>query len=99
MTREEALLKLLALGPMTREEIVECTCWGAAETEALLQQLHARQVVGMHRVYCARGSQLFFLGGDIVLTRKRPPRGASGRAIVNARRSTFLPTTHHQERP
>jgi hypothetical protein len=46
MTREECLLKLLALEPETRDRIIVITGWPADETNALLDDLVARHLVG-----------------------------------------------------
>lgn len=39
MTRDEALLKLLALEPETKDQIIVCTGWPADETLAVLDRL------------------------------------------------------------
>lgn len=46
MTREEALLKLLAFEPETRDQIILITGWPAEETSALLDRLVAEHKVG-----------------------------------------------------
>lgn len=90
MTREEALLKLLALGPLTDAEIPKVTGWTRADADAVVRALHERQAIGMHRINGGNGPPMYFLGGDIA---GRLPRGATGRAIANARRSSMLPQT------
>lgn len=47
MNRSEALLKLLALEPETRDQIIVITGWPAEETAAVLDALVATRQVGM----------------------------------------------------
>lgn len=62
MTREEALLKLLAVEPDTRSALIVCTGWRIEETEATLDSLVARGLV----TYCTKntrgihGERLYF---------------------------------------
>jgi hypothetical protein len=46
VTRTEALLKLLALEPETRDQIIVITGWPAEETEAVLDHLVATGQIG-----------------------------------------------------
>jgi hypothetical protein len=46
MTRDECLLKLLALEPETRDQIIVITGWPAEETAAVLDALVASRQVG-----------------------------------------------------
>lgn len=46
MTREEALLKLLAVEPETRDQLIQITGWGAVETCDVLDRLVAQKKVG-----------------------------------------------------
>lgn len=45
MTREETLLKLLAVEPETKDRLLLVTGWPAEETEAVLQKLVAQRLV------------------------------------------------------
>lgn len=51
MSREDALVKLLALEPETQDRIIQITGWPADETVAVLQKL-----VREHRVGYGRGA-------------------------------------------
>jgi len=66
MTRSEALLKLLAVEPETRDRLIMVTGWPADETTALLAELLHRRKVGYRngragaesrRIYYARQTQ------------------------------------------
>lgn len=46
MTREDALLKLLAVEPETKDQIIIVTGWPADETAAVLEKLVAEKRVG-----------------------------------------------------
>lgn len=46
MTREEAILKLLAVEPETRDQIILATGWPADETAQVLDKLVAEKRVG-----------------------------------------------------
>jgi hypothetical protein len=64
MTREEAMLKLLAMEPETRDRLIVITGWPADETIAVLDQLMTQKRVSYstgashgRRVYFANGAQ------------------------------------------
>lgn len=62
MTRDEALLKLIAVEPATEAQLLLETGWPVADTKATLQQLVAeRRVTWWHgyerRWFCLVGSQ------------------------------------------
>lgn len=46
MTRDETMLKLLAIEPETRDQIIQITGWPADETVAVLDRLVAEKRVG-----------------------------------------------------
>lgn len=52
MTRDEALLKLLAIEPERRDRLHHITGWPAGETEATLQRLEAARLVVARTTVC-----------------------------------------------
>jgi hypothetical protein len=61
MTREEALLKLLAVEPETRDRLIVVTGWPAEETAAVLDKLLAEKRVGYgNGPYAAEGRRRYF---------------------------------------
>lgn len=49
MTRDEAMLKLLAIEPETQDRIIQITGWPADETVQVLQRLVRQHLVGYGR--------------------------------------------------
>lgn len=80
MTREEAMLKLLALGPMQFPELAAITGWGDRETNAVVRRLLAKQRVGQHHPGGGSGPLLFFLPNQA--PRRAHTRGRSGYAFA-----------------
>lgn len=61
MTREEALLKLLAVEPDTKDQILRVTGWPADETLAVLESLREqRRVSYVNGPAGAEGQRLYF---------------------------------------
>ena len=61
MTREEALLKLLAVEPETKDQIILATGWPAEETVAVLEKLLSERRVGYgNGPYAAQGRRQYF---------------------------------------
>lgn len=81
MTRDDALLKLLALGPLQFPELAAITGWGDRETNAVVRRLLKKQRVGQHHLRGGSGPLLFFLPHQA----PRPyARGRSGCAFAIA---------------
>lgn len=61
MTREEALLKLLAVEPETKDQIIVITGWPVRETVAVLDGLVAAKKVGYGEgPYGSQGRRRYF---------------------------------------
>lgn len=61
MSREEVLLKLLAIEPETRDRLIMVTGWPAEETSAVLDKLLAQKLVGYgNGPHAAEGRRLYF---------------------------------------
>ena len=61
MTREEAILKLLAVEPETRDQIILISGWPAEETTAVLAKLLQQKRVGYgNGPYAAEGRRRYF---------------------------------------
>jgi hypothetical protein len=61
MTRDEALLKLLAVEPETRDQLIIVTGWPADETVAVLDRLLEQKRVGYgNGPYGAEGRRRYF---------------------------------------
>jgi hypothetical protein len=61
MTRDEALLKLLAVEPESRDRLIVVTGWPADETAAVLDRLLSeRRVTYVNGMAGAEGSRLYY---------------------------------------
>lgn len=61
MTRTEALLKLLAVEPETKDRLIVVTGWPAEETSALLEDLlHDKRVGYVNGPHGAEGKRLYY---------------------------------------
>jgi hypothetical protein len=61
MTRDEALLKLLAVEPETRDQIILATGWPTEETNAVLDKLLREKRVGYGEgPYGSQGRRRYF---------------------------------------
>lgn len=61
MTRTEALLKLLAVEPETKDRIIVATGWPADETAAVLDGLvRDRRVTFRHGAHGAQGKRMYY---------------------------------------
>lgn len=69
MTREDALLKLLAVEPATRDQILVVTGWPTPDTAAVLDSL----VEAGHVTYRHTGGQRLYYPG---CSQRRAPAGA-----------------------
>ncbi len=56
MTREEALLKLLAVEPDTRDNLIRATGWPAAEARAVFDRLVRERRIGRWNWTTLKGS-------------------------------------------
>lgn len=57
MTREEALLKLLAIEPERHDRLRQITGWPYGETEATLKTLERAGRIASHRTICGGGRE------------------------------------------
>lgn len=92
MTREDALLKLLALEPETRSRLIVVTGWLADETDATLTALvKAGKVTYRNGSHGATGERLYYpkraTQGDVDAL---PVAAGSGRGRVRNRRGGLV---------
>jgi hypothetical protein len=84
MTREETMLKLLALGPEMLDELIAITGWGRAATTAVLDNLRAAGLV-VARASINQHTRRFYLPHQPITSQPRVrralarqhPRGSS----------------------
>ena len=98
ITREEAMLKLLALEPERQDRIVQITGWGEGATLEVLEALRKQGRVdytghhscaGYHRMWFVHGTgegRLLQVQAEREARKQRSRSGAAGRAKANSRR-------------
>jgi hypothetical protein len=98
MTREEAMLKLLAIEPERQDRLVQICGWGEGDTLDVLAALKAAgRIRTIATLSVAGGHRTWFIPGvhdeaiqrvqhDRDVRKEREKRGAAGRHVANTRR-------------
>jgi hypothetical protein len=80
VSRDEALLKLLALEPATRQQLVQDTGWGIVGTQEVLDRLLQQKRIGTQPI--TNQHELLFCLPDQATALKAKPDAPNHRALL-----------------